>query len=109
MDSSSLSPGLSWDNKNDLVTYSKFRSFCFQTLVIFATDFPNFELVFAFLKALGPNKDLGMCPLHCLGQELSFEYSQASVGGLGAKLVLLLYFVKPCENGDKYLGNWLLF
>ena len=43
------------------------------------------------------------------GQELSVEYSQASVGGLGAKLALLLHFVKPCENEDKYLGNSLLF
>ena len=48
-------------------------------------------------------------PLNSPGPELRLEYSQASVGGLGAKLALLLYFVKPCENGDKYLSNWLLF
>ena len=39
------------------------------------------------------------------GQELSVEYSRASVAGLGAKLALLLRFVNTCENGDKYLGN----
>ena len=50
------------------------------------------------------------CPPDCWGgQELSVEYSQASVGGLGVKLALLLHFVKPCKNGDKYLGNSLLF
>ena len=39
------------------------------------------------------------------GHELSVEYSQASVGGLGAKLALVLSFVNTCENADKYLGN----
>ena len=35
------------------------------------------------------------------GQELSVEYSWASLAALGAKLALLLHFVQSCENGDK--------
>ena len=52
---------------------------------------------------------LGWLPDCWGGQELSVEYSQSSVAALGAKLALLLHFVKSCENGDKCLGNSLLF
>ena len=52
---------------------------------------------------------LGWPPDYWGDQELSVEYSQSSVAALGAKLVLLLRFVKTRENGDKCLGNSLLF
>ena len=52
---------------------------------------------------------LGWLPDCWGGQELSVEYSQSSVAALGAKLALLLHFVKSCENGYKCLGNSLLF
>ena len=59
----------------------------------------------AFWGCRGLPVTLGWPPDCWGGQELSIEYSQASVAALGAKLALLLYLVKSCANGDKCQGN----
>ena len=78
-----LSPQPPYHNKKRPGVYSNFRSICIQSSTKFRNDFPSSN---PFLKALEPTKDLGMGPSHCPVPELRLEYSQASVGGLRAKL-----------------------